>query len=150
MKIHESAEDYLERILVLKNQNGKVISIDIANSMNYSKPSISRAMKNLKEAGYIVINSKGEIELTENGAKIANRIYERHILLTNYFIKLGVPEEIAKLDACRIEHDLSDETFEAIKKTCIKSRKYIKRELNYRSSHREFFGKSQGSELGVA
>ena len=84
--------------------------------MNYSKPSISRAMKNLKEAGYIVINSKGEIELTENGAKIANRIYERHILLTNYFIKLGVPEEIAKLDACRIEHDLSDETFEAIKK----------------------------------
>ena len=77
MKIHESAEDYLERILVLKNQNGKVISIDIANSMNYSKPSISRAMKNLKEAGYIVINSKGEIELTENGAKIANRIYER-------------------------------------------------------------------------
>lgn len=115
MKIHESAEDYLERILVLKNQNGKVISIDIANSMNYSKPSISRAMKNLKEAGYIVINSKGEIELTENGSKIANRIYERHILLTNYFIKLGVPEEIAKLDACRIEHDLSDETFEAIK-----------------------------------
>ena len=103
MKIHESAEDYLERILVLKNQNGKVISIDIANSMNYSKPSISRAMKNLKEAGYIVINSKGEIELTENGSKIANRIYERHILLTNYFIKLGVPEEIAKLDACRIE-----------------------------------------------
>ena len=99
MKIHESAEDYLERILVLKNQNGKVISIDIANSMNYSKPSISRAMKNLKEAGYIVINSKGEIELTENGSKIANRIYERHILLTNYFIKLGVPEEIAKLDA---------------------------------------------------
>ena len=82
MKIHESAEDYLERILVLKNQNGKVISIDIANSMNYSKPSISRAMKNLKEAGYIVINSKGEIELTENGSKIANRIYERHILLT--------------------------------------------------------------------
>lgn len=121
MKIHESAEDYLERILVLKNQNGKVISIDIANSMNYSKPSISRAMKNLKEAGYIVINSKGEIELTENGSKIANRIYERHILLTNYFIKHGVPEEIAKLDACRIEHDLSDETFEAIKKHVLKA-----------------------------
>ena len=121
MKIHESAEDYLERILVLKKQNGKVISIDIANSMNYSKPSISRAMKNLKEAGYIVINSKGEIELTDNGSKIANRIYERHILLTNYFIKLGVPEEIAELDACRIEHDLSDETFEAIKKHVLKA-----------------------------
>ena len=115
------SKNNLERILVLKNQNGKVISIDIANSMNYSKPSISRAMKNLKEAGYIVINSKGEIELTENGSKIANRIYERHILLTNYFIKLGVPEEIAKLDACRIEHDLSDETFEAIKKHVLKA-----------------------------
>lgn len=116
MRIHESAEDYLERILILKNKNGKVISVDIANSMNYSKPSISRAMKNLKETGYIRIDSNGEIELTEKGAFIANRIYERHILLTNYFIKLGVPEEIAKLDACRVEHDLSDETFEAIKK----------------------------------
>lgn len=115
MKIYESAEDYLERILVLKKENGKVISIDIANSMNYSKPSISRAMKNLKENNYITINANGEIDLTEKGLKIANRIFERHTLLTKYFISLGVPEEIAKADACKIEHDLSDETFEAIK-----------------------------------
>lgn len=115
MKIYESAEDYLERILVLKKENGKVISIDIANSMNYSKPSISRAMKNLKENNYITINANGEIDLTEKGLKIANRIFERHTLLTKYFISLGVSEEIAKADACKIEHDLSDETFEAIK-----------------------------------
>lgn len=116
MRIHESAEDYLERILILKKENGKVISIDIANSMNYSKPSISRAMKNLKENDYITIDSNGEIELTEKGLKIATSIYERHTLLTNYFINLGVPEEIAKIDACKIEHDMSDETFSAIKR----------------------------------
>lgn len=120
MKIHESAEDYLERILVLKQKNGKVISIDIANSMNYSKPSISRAMKNLRENDYITINSLGEIDLTEKGKKIANRIYERHTLLTKYFMSLGVSEEIARNDACKIEHDMSDETFEAIKNHVIK------------------------------
>lgn len=120
MKIHESAEDYLERILVLKQKNGKVISIDIANSMNYSKPSISRAMKNLRENDYITINSLGEIDLTEKGEKIANRIYERHTLLTKYFMSLGVNEEIARSDACKIEHDMSDETFEAIKNHVIK------------------------------
>ena len=115
MKIYKSSEDYLERILVLKNQNGKVISIDIANSMNFSKPSISRAMKNLKENNYITINANGEIDLTEKGFAIANRIYERHVILSSYFMRLGVNEEIAKEDACKIEHDLSDETFEAIK-----------------------------------
>lgn len=115
MKIYKSSEDYLERILVLKKQNGKVISIDIANSMNYSKPSISRAMKNLKENNYITINANGEIELTKKGFEIANRIYERHVVLTSYFMRLGVSEEIAKEDACKIEHDLSNETFEAIK-----------------------------------
>lgn len=115
MNIYESAEDYLERILVLKKKNGKVISIDIANSMNYSKPSISRAMKNLRENNYITINANGEIDLTEKGLEIANRIFERHTLLTKYFISLGVSEEIAKADACKIEHDISDETFEAIK-----------------------------------
>ena len=115
MKIYKSSEDYLERILVLKNQNGKVISIDIANSMNFSKPSISRAMKNLKENNYITINANGEIDLTEKGFNIANRIYERHVILSSYFMRLGVSEEIAKEDACKIEHDLSDETFEAIK-----------------------------------
>ena len=115
MKIYKSSEDYLERILVLKKQNGKVISIDIANSMNFSKPSISRAMKNLKANNYITINANGEIDLTEKGLNIANRIYERHVILSSYFMRLGVSEEIAKEDACKIEHDLSEETFEAIK-----------------------------------
>ena len=115
MRIHESAEDYLERILILKKKNGKVISIDIANSMNYSKPSISRAMKILRENEYITIDSNGEIELTEKGFEIASSMYERHTLLTNYFMHLGVPEEIAKIDACKVEHDISAETFEAVK-----------------------------------
>lgn len=115
MKIHESAEDYLERILVLKKKNGKVISIDIANSMNYSKPSISRAMKNLRENDYITFEENGEINLTEKGLNIAQKIYERHILLTNYFMALGVKEETARNDACKVEHDLSEETFNAIK-----------------------------------
>ena len=123
MKIYKSSEDYLERILVLKKENGKVISIDIATSMNYSKPSISRAMKNLKENNYITINSNGEIELTEKGFLIANRIYERHIVLSSYFMSLGVPEDIAKEDACKIEHDLSDITFEAIKNSINKKSK---------------------------
>lgn len=116
MNIHESAEDYLERILILQKTNGRVISIDIANSMNYSKPSISRAMKNLKNSGYINIDESGVITLTDTGLQIASRIYERHLLLTQYFVNLGVSEEIAKSDACKIEHDLSDETFEAIKR----------------------------------
>lgn len=116
MNIHESAEDYLERILILQKTNGRVISIDIANSMNYSKPSISRAMKNLKNSGYINIDESGVITLTDTGLQIASRIYEKHLLLTQYFVNLGVSEEIAKSDACKIEHDLSDETFEAIKR----------------------------------
>lgn len=115
MKIHESAEDYLERILILKKEKGKVISIDIANSMNYSKPSISRAMKNLRENGYITFEENGEINLTEKGLNIAQKIYERHVLLTNYFMALGVKEETARNDACKVEHDLSEETFNAIK-----------------------------------
>lgn len=115
MKIHESAEDYLERILVLKKKNGKVISIDIANSMNYSKPSISRAMKILRENEYITFEENGEINLTEKGLNIAQKIYERHILLTNYFMALGIKEETARNDACKVEHDLSEETFNAIK-----------------------------------
>lgn len=116
MKIHESAEDYLERILILQKENGKVISLNIANSMNYSKASISRAMKILKENGYIKIDSLGVITLTETGLSVATRIYERHTLLSSFFIRLGVPQDIALADACKIEHDLSDITFEAIKK----------------------------------
>ena len=85
--------------------------------MGFSKPSVSIAMKKLKENGYISIDKDGFISLTEDGLKVARRIYERHLVLTNLFISLGVDEEIAKKDACKIEHDLSDETFEAIKKS---------------------------------
>lgn len=116
MNIYESAEDYLERILIITKEKGKVISLDIAKSMNYSKPSISRAMKNLKIDGYILIDDFGYITLTEKGYEIASRIYERHVLLAKYFVSLGVSPDIALADACKVEHDLSDETFEAIKK----------------------------------
>ena len=116
MNIYESAEDYLERILILKEKQGKVISLDIANSMNYSKASVSRAMKNLRENGYISVNSQGEIDLTPKGADIANRIYERHQMISKVLMMIGVSEEVALRDACKIEHDLSEETFEAIKK----------------------------------
>lgn len=116
MNIYESAEDYLERILILKEKQGKVISLDIANSMNYSKASVSRAMKNLRENGYISVNSLGEIDLTPKGADIANRIYERHQMISKVLMMIGVSEEVALRDACKIEHDLSEETFEAIKK----------------------------------
>lgn len=115
MNIYESAEDYLERILIITSEKGNVISLDIAKSMNYSKPSISRAMKNLKADGYIEVDASGYITLTDKGLKIAKRIYERHTILGAYFTMLGVPPEIAHLDACKVEHDLSDETFEAIK-----------------------------------
>lgn len=121
LKIHESAEDYLERILVLHNEQGRVISLDIAKSMNYSKPSISRAMKNLKNDGYIEIDANGGITLTEKGYKIASSIYERHNVLAKCFMKLGVPYDIAYADACKVEHDLSVETFEAIKKHLAKA-----------------------------
>ena len=116
MNIYESAEDYLERILILKEQQGKVISLDIANSMNYSKPSVSRAMKNLRENGYIVINTAGEIDLTEKGLDIATKIYERHQVISNVLQLIGVSKEVALRDACKIEHDLSEETFNAIKR----------------------------------
>lgn len=115
MNIYESAEDYLERILIISQEKGNVISLDIAKSMNYSKPSISRAMKNLKNDGYISIDSLGYITLTPKGYAIAQRIYERHTTIAQYFIELGVSPDIAFTDACKIEHDISDESFNAIK-----------------------------------
>lgn len=115
MKIGESAENYLETILILKNRNGIVRSIDIANELNFSKPSISIYMKNLKAAGYIDIDSHGIINLTESGRDIAETIYERHRLLSEWLIYLGVDEETAVKDACRIEHVISPESFAAIK-----------------------------------
>lgn len=123
MKIQESAENYLETILILKNRNGKVRSVDIANEMHFSKPSVSVAMKNLRENGYISMDKEGNIELLPDGEDIASKIYERHILLTKYLIALGVSPETAAEDACRIEHDISIESFEAIKAHTIKTSK---------------------------
>ena len=117
MQLFESGEDYLERILVLKERNGSVRSIDIAIDMGFSKPSVSVAMKKLRENGFITIDDNGSISLTKKGNDIATRIYERHLVLTQLFISLGVDEEIAKKDACKIEHDLSEETFKAIKES---------------------------------
>lgn len=115
MNIHESAEDYLERILMLSQKKEKVHSIDIANDMGFKKPSISRAVKNLREDGYIIVHNDGSITLTEKGMSIASKVYERHQVLTKAFIALGVDPEVAAEDACKVEHDLSDSTFEAIK-----------------------------------
>lgn len=114
MQIHESAEDYLEKILMLKEQNGLVHSIDIANFMGFSKPSISIAMKHLRENGYITMDGENHIFLTDSGAAIASRIYDRHQRLTRYLVKLGVPKEIAEKDACKVEHDLSPESYAAL------------------------------------
>ena len=116
MKLLESSEDYLERILMLtKKNNGPIRSIDIVEDMNFSKPSVSVAMKKLRENGYIDVDKKGYISLTKLGQEVAEKTYERHLVLTDLLIKIGVDEETAKKDACRLEHDLSDETFQAIK-----------------------------------
>ena len=115
MKIQESAENYLETILILQQRNGSVRSIDIANELGYSKPSISIAMRNLRENHYISVNQNGLINLLPPGQEIAERMYERHTFLTHCLISLGVSPEIAAEDACRIEHVISAESFEAIK-----------------------------------
>ncbi len=115
MQIHESAEDYLETILILRERLGQVRSIDIVNEMGYSKPSVSIAMKRLRENGYIDVDAEGFITLKPSGQRIAQRIYNRHDLLTRFLVALGVSRETAAADACKIEHDLSDETFEKIK-----------------------------------
>ncbi len=115
MKIHESAENYLETILMLQNKKGMVRSIDIANELGFSKPSVSVAMKNLRENGYIAVNPEGYISLLPRGLEIAERIFERHTLLTQWLTNLGVDPEIASEDACRMEHVISAESFAAIK-----------------------------------
>lgn len=112
----ESLEDYLETILSLQNRHGQVRSIDIANEMNFSKPSVSVAMKNLREKNYITMADNGYITLTESGRKRAESVMERHTLLSDWLISIGVSRETALADACKVEHDLSDESFEAIKK----------------------------------
>lgn len=115
MKIKESAENYLEAILMIKNRKGHVRSIDIATELGFTKPSVSVAMKNFREEGYIVIDQDGGISLTEKGLKIAERIYERHQVVAKALIYLGVDEKTAYEDSCKIEHDISEQTFEKIK-----------------------------------
>lgn len=116
MKRLESQEDYLETILMLSKEKDNVHAIDIAREMSFSKPSVSIAMNKLKDANYIVINDKGEIKLTESGLAIAEKTLEKHVILTKILVSLGVEENIAKEDACKLEHDISDETWQAIKK----------------------------------
>ena len=116
MEIHESAENYLETILILQNKNGHVRSIDIVNKLDYTKPSISVAMKNLRENGYIEMNAESHITLTEKGREVAEKMYERHKILSNWLMFLGVDEKTAVEDACRIEHIISEKSFEMIKK----------------------------------
>ena len=115
MVIHESAEDYLETILVLQEQHGQVRSIDIVNHLGYSKPSISIAMKKLRESGYISMAQDGTITLNDSGMEIAKRVYGRHKVITKLFTLLGVSQEQAAEDACKVEHDLSEETFSALR-----------------------------------
>ncbi|MBM6871161.1 metal-dependent transcriptional regulator [Pseudoflavonifractor phocaeensis] len=115
MKIQESAENYLEAILMIREEKGSVRSIDVAHHLEFSKPSVSRAMSLLRENGYIQMDKDGLLTLTEAGYAIASRIYERHQLLTQWLTTLGVSPDVAASDACRLEHDLSDETFQKLK-----------------------------------
>lgn len=116
MHIQESGEMYLETIHVLSKKNGSVRAIDISEYMGYSKPSVSRAMSILKGADYIEVDEHGYITLTDTGLEIANKMYERHTLLTEFLIRIGVDKETAADDACKIEHHISEASFEAIKK----------------------------------
>ena len=116
MKIQKASEDYLEAMLMLREKHGYVRSIDVAEQLGVTKPSVSYATKRLRENGYITMDREGLISLTDTGMEIAARMYERHKLLTRFLIRLGVDEQIAREDACKIEHDVSQESFEAIRR----------------------------------
>ena len=116
MKIHESAENYLETILILEKRIGMVRSIDIATELDYTKPSVSVAMKHLRTDGYIEVDKGGYITLLDKGRQIAEKMYERHTLITNWLKAIGVSDDVAAEDACKIEHVISEESFEAIKR----------------------------------
>lgn len=118
----ESQEDYLETILMLQKRMGHVRSVDIANEMHFTKPSVSVAMKNLREKKYITMADNGYITLTETGKQRAESVLERHTILSDWLISIGVSKETAIADACRVEHDLSDESFEAIKRSLLGSK----------------------------
>lgn len=111
MRVHESAEDYLEAILMLTERKGYARSVDVANELGFSKASVSVAMKKLRESGHVEMAADGGLTLTEAGLEVARRIYDRHRLLTDFFVRLGVDPKTAARDACRVEHDLSEETF---------------------------------------
>ena len=121
MHIQESGEMYLETILVLSRQSGHVRAIDVGEHMGYSKPSVSRAMSLLKQGEYITVDVDGAITLTDKGRELAEKIYARHTLLTNFLISLGVDPETASEDACKMEHSISDTSFEAIKQLAEKT-----------------------------
>ena len=116
MRLQESGEMYLESIYVLTKNNPHVRAIDVGEYMGYSKPSVSRAMGLLKSGGYVSVDESGYITLLPAGREVAEKIYERHTLLTSFLVRLGVPQDIASEDACRLEHVISDESFEAIKR----------------------------------
>ena len=130
MKIQESAENYLETILVLQKRNGHVRSIDIVNELNFTKPSVSVAMKNLRQNGLIEVDNNGYITLLDAGFAIANTIYERHTILTEWLMQMGVSTEVADEDACKIEHVISTESFLAIKKEYLSKKKGEKSKSN--------------------
>ena len=114
MQIQESAEDYLEAILMLQERTGAVRSVDVANLLEFTKASVSVAMKKLRENGYVELDQEGFLLLTQTGREIAARVYDRHRVLTDFFVSLGVSPEVAVRDACKVEHDLSQETFEKL------------------------------------
>lgn len=123
MTLQESGEMYLETILILSEKSEKVRAIDICEYMGFSKPSVSRGLSILRNGGYINVDDKSYITLTSEGSKVANTIYERHKLLSDFLVKLGVSEDVAIKDACKVEHDISNETFEAIKSFAFKEGK---------------------------
>lgn len=115
MQIKESAENYLEAILMIKKEKGNVRSIDVANHLNFTKPSVSVAMKSFREEGYVTMDNDGSINLTQKGMEIAEKVYERHEVIAKALIALGIDEEAAYEDSCKIEHDISQQTFDKIK-----------------------------------
>ena len=120
MHLQESGEMYLETIYILSKKSNSIRSIDVGDYMGYSKPSVSRAVGILKKGGYVVTDKDGYLSLTDSGLKIAKKIYERHTALTDFLVRLGVNKDTAAKDACKIEHDISDETFEALKRHAYK------------------------------
>ena len=116
MELHESGEMYLESVLVLLKEKGQVRSVDVGEYMGFSKPSVSRAMKILRQEDYVKFDDDGHITLTRKGKRVAEKIYERHVVLSEWLTSIGVAEDVAAEDACKVEHVISDETFDAIKK----------------------------------